>query len=594
MTSSKDFVFDEFEKPYQLSFEKLLEMAKTFEDKGDVAKAITCYNIALGKTDDKNTKINIYEKLLEYYLNDVNPKRAIKILTNLLSLNPKNGNYYKQLIGILLEHDKVDRAKKLADIAYNVTQDKYFREIFEDKAQLYKVEEMEYDDITINLLYNLFNGREGVYARQWKNQKGDCGYIPVYEPLSEKVIKNHLQGNISVGIYQLRIDSTVTWMVFDVDVAKYALKNVLTDEKKWAEMQSLLNKQARLVQEECNKFNIYTYLEDSGYKGRHCWIFFDKPVPSRIAKKFGDLLVENIDRVSPDIVVEVFPKQNFVRKDGLGNLVKMPLGIHLKSGKRSFFYNEKGKIKDLNEYLKNVKRVSQKDLINYLSYYKVKENFDIVEKHQIKPAEKVELPVYVQKYIPENDEELQYILYKCPVLKSIYKKALNQNELSADEIVVLTHTLGYLEEGPNAVNYIFSKCYNISSDKFLKSKLNGNPISCAKIRSRLPETTSKVDCNCLFDENLGAYPSPVLHLKKKFLDKSKFIKANLDMVNIQHIIEEYLKIKKEFFEIKRLLTHYEEIFAKLFEEAGVNEINTPSGTLVKVEENGKTTFSIKL
>jgi len=580
---------------FSFGYNELLKHAEFAEKEGDISKAITCYNLALNKTTDINEKISIYEKLLEYYLNDVNPKRAIKVLLDLISLDDKNPIYYKQLIGILLEYNKIDKAKRFADIAYKVTKDKYFLDIFAEKEKEFSIEQIRYDELTINLLYNLFNGREGVYAKQWKDQKGNSGYIPVREPLSEKVIKNHLQGNITIGIYQLRMDSTINWMVFDIDIAKYALKKVLSDDKKWNEFQNLLNKQALLIQQECNKFGIECCLEDSGYKGRHCWIFFKNPIPARIAKRFGDFLIEKIKRVSPDIVIEVFPKQNFVKKDGLGNLVKMPLGIHLVTGKRSFFYDSKNsKITNLNDFLKNIKKADKKNLIEYLSYHKIKENYDIEEKSQIVPSQKIEMPVYVQKYLPENDEELQYILYKCPVLKNLYDKALNYGELTDDEIIVVTHTLGYLQDGPNAANYIFSKCYNVPKEKFLKSKLNGNPISCAKIRMRLPEITSKVNCNCIFDENLGMYPTPILHLKKKILDKSDFIQANLESISVQQSIDEYLKIKKEFFELKRLLEVYERKFAKLFEEAGVDEIDTPTGKLVKVEKDGKITFNIKL
>ena len=74
---------------------------------------------------------------------------------------------------------------------------------------------------------DLFSGREGAYARQWANEKNETGYTPVREHFSPKVAKNHLLGNYTVGIYQLRINGTVNWAAFDVDLNK----------KYWQQMQ---------------------------------------------------------------------------------------------------------------------------------------------------------------------------------------------------------------------------------------------------------------------------------------------------------------------------------------------------------------------
>src|SRR5205823_9529374 len=84
--------------------------------------------------------------------------------------------------------------------------------------------------------------------------------------------------------------------------------------------------------------------------------------------------------------------------------------------------------------------------------------------------------------------------------------------LSHEEQLVLIHTLGHLEGGPQAVNYLFSKCLDIGPEKFLKDRLKGNPVSCPSIRKKIGHITRRVPCNCPFDFAPDRYPTPVLHL----------------------------------------------------------------------------------
>ncbi|MDA3880221.1 MAG: hypothetical protein PF436_07535 [Prolixibacteraceae bacterium] len=97
-------------------------------------------------------------------------------------------------------------------------------------------------DEKINLYLSLFIGRTDVYAKRWENKKKDkSGYSPVctnewipglcnkpkvkcsqcpnreHEPLNEKVIENHLKGQIVVGLYPLLTDETCHFLAIDFD-----------------------------------------------------------------------------------------------------------------------------------------------------------------------------------------------------------------------------------------------------------------------------------------------------------------------------------------------------------------------------------------
>lgn len=60
---------------------------------------------------------------------------------------------------------------------------------------------------------HLFAGREDIYARQWCDSRGKVGYSPVRAPLTYQVIKEHISGNITVGVYPIRVDNTVKFLL---------------------------------------------------------------------------------------------------------------------------------------------------------------------------------------------------------------------------------------------------------------------------------------------------------------------------------------------------------------------------------------------
>jgi hypothetical protein len=76
----------------------------------------------------------------------------------------------------------------------------------------------EFTDGDVVRFVHLFAGRENVHARQWVGAGGETGYAPVREPFTVQVARNHLLGGITVGIYRLRLDDTVTLFARDVDI----------------------------------------------------------------------------------------------------------------------------------------------------------------------------------------------------------------------------------------------------------------------------------------------------------------------------------------------------------------------------------------
>lgn len=164
--------------------------------------------------------------------------------------------------------------------------------------------------ITPKQLNILFINRNDVYSVQQPNG----GYYIVKNKIDANIIKQHLAGEITIGIYCLDTENNIKWGCIDLDGTDL----------------TLLRRESEIIY---NTFKPFPrMLEFSGRRGYHVWLFFNP----KITASFGKQLIKSrLTRINQNHH-EIFPKQvtlDSTRK--YGNLVKLPCGIHLKSGKRS-------------------------------------------------------------------------------------------------------------------------------------------------------------------------------------------------------------------------------------------------------------------
>jgi len=191
-------------------------------------------------------------------------------------------------------------------------------------------------DEKIKLFRGLFRGREDVYAVRWESPDGRKGYSPKSErdwkayyaakredrqrvdketrkclPLTDEVIRAHLTGEITVGVYPLLLDETCWFLAADFD------------KQTWQE-----DAMAFLVS--CREWDIPAALERSrSGKGGHIWIFFDRAISAAQARRLGcALLTRTMERrhqIGLDSYDRFFPNQDTMPKGGFGNLIALPL-----------------------------------------------------------------------------------------------------------------------------------------------------------------------------------------------------------------------------------------------------------------------------
>lgn len=177
----------------------------------------------------------------------------------------------------------------------------------------------------IALYRTLFAGRDDVYARRWESaSQGTSGWSPAhrgfrgtprdqreYLPLSDDVVRGHLEGRETVGLYPLLLDDTCQLLVCDFDQATWQLD-------------------AQAYVEAADAVGVPTAVEVSrSGAGAHVWTFFTAPVSASRARAMGASLLREaiarrgeLDLASYD---RFLPSQDHLPERGFGNLVALPL-----------------------------------------------------------------------------------------------------------------------------------------------------------------------------------------------------------------------------------------------------------------------------
>jgi len=310
---------------------------------------------------------------------------AVRFLQKTIEIDPTFSKAY-QMLGFIYQKLKLNGISQMfLKRAGNLDQ-----EVINDFDQSVNFNEFENIDLMNEEVINqtkcskivsLFSGREGIYARELIDSKGKIFYLPVKEPLKEEQIKNHLKGEVTLAIYTTRIDNTVTFLVIDIDIKKNVWEQYADEEEKRRDLELKVEEYAKNIISFCKKMNVPIYLENTGGRGMHCWIFFSEPIEAKKARDFAKLILKKVGPPPDQIVREIFPKQDFVPKEALGSLIRLPLGINKKTGRRSFFIDENGNpFPNQLEFLDTIKTFSKPEQ---------KEVSEVITKEELPNEEKL-------------------------------------------------------------------------------------------------------------------------------------------------------------------------------------------------------------
>ncbi len=170
-------------------------------------------------------------------------------------------------------------------------------------------------NVLADILKHTFIQRDDLYARQ----RTDGRYTCVREPLQSRHLIAHLQGKLTLGAYLLDRESRGRFFVLDGD-----------DEQEWVQLS--------YIAQQLHRHNIATYLEQSR-RGGHLWFFFDQPRSGLEIRTLGQGLMKLFGTTT----LELYPKQP-VLTGSVGSLIRLPFGIHRKSGQRYGFVDLGGRL----------------------------------------------------------------------------------------------------------------------------------------------------------------------------------------------------------------------------------------------------------
>lgn len=226
-------------------------------------------------------------------------------------------------------------------------------------------------DAVARLLGERFLSRKDVRAVQHRNG----AYTPEKATWVYGDLKRHVRGEVSLGHYLVNPDGKTKLFAFDIDLDKWSTwgdaplctrpecqkpgvpEHNQHPREVWlgapSEYQQVLRRQLRalgegLVERAHRVLEIPCALAYSGSKGVHVYGFTGLSSASNVRAAAHELLAGHVyHRLRGDnfwkhddeyqaLTIEVFPKQDEVAADGLGNLMRLPLGRNLKGGEAFF------------------------------------------------------------------------------------------------------------------------------------------------------------------------------------------------------------------------------------------------------------------
>ena len=270
----------------------------------------------------------------------------------------------------------------------------------------------EITDEMASQFYARFWGRMDVFARRNVNRTtGAAGYytqcenfwtdvcpkknrekiacskcqFQVYKKLKKFDIINHLAGKSDngsdvIGVYPLLKDNTCRFLVFDFD-------NHEKDAEKidFANQDDAWKEEVRAMVEICKLNGIEPLVERSrSGRGAHVWIFFEKPIPAKLARQFGFALLdkgaEQVNLKSFRYYDRMLPMQDTLKEGELGNLIALPLqGLALRNGNSAFVDNNFNAYPDQWSVLMCAPRLSKQFLEEKLHEWKPDALLPIIE-----------------------------------------------------------------------------------------------------------------------------------------------------------------------------------------------------------------------
>ena len=433
------------------------------------------------------------------------------------------------------------------------------------------------DAMYINKYLEFFKGRNNAYARGYNEKGGQRGYYLINMELSYTEVESMINLRNSIGVLPLDKDNKTGFIVIDIDIDKRVIIESGDDGVTFNNMLERAKNYAFDIKNLLKENGNNSYVEFSGYKGYHIWIFFKKKENNREAISYLSSITKKI-KEPKGINVEFIPSMEYSDNE----IIKLPLSYHEITNRQAVFLNEEGK-----PFANQIEFIAGMIKNEGISLELNSENEENCEEYT-DAAEKKDIGDF-PNYITE-------VYDKCSIIKSIVDKSINDNYINHFERNALLYVFGHVsEEGREFLHFVISKCinYNFEVTEGFISRIKEKPVSCQKLKMRFQGYYDDKKCNCVFEEYPVFYASPVIfafELEPEKVTRPDYVDRGIRIAEISKVNEkismnklvgrfiELVKSKKEIEnELNRCKEEIENIFAKM----GENEFETDCGKLIK-------------
>lgn len=481
-------------------------------------------------------------------------------------------------------------------------------------------EEIELSTDGMARYMELFIGREDIYALNEMTDSGRRICREVQEPLFPEVARAHLSSEKIVSTYIQRSNSTVKYLVIDLDISK----GILLQQEEGI-LEEYMEKCLRIADKfrrEFQHMGINSYLEKSGCRGFHVWVFFDEWIPVRYVNMLTDLIDSRVVQVwsNSGIQVEYFPNKTRLRNGKKGQCIKLPLGIHPRTGKRSCFVTETGEpYWPQQEVIDGIVRYPLHALKKAIASGRNEKTMGIdgqSRQQQGKTQQAWDGSGNAGKDLEGFEvmhDAVRKVLEECNLMRYLCQKARKTCYLTHYERLSILYVFGHIgAEGKEFVHKVMSFTMNYSehvTQKFIM-RCPEKPVSCIKLREQYKRISAEIGCTCRFRRTKHCYPSPVLHALQKSeentsvtmplsrtvpADKQKIMKNEINTASrAQEIAEKLIELRKQKQSLDKAVRKCEQELAVLFDDNVTDSMEIKIGLLVRKKEGDKVEWRIEL
>jgi len=385
-------------------------------------------------------------------------------------------------------------------------------------------------------------------------------YMPREGKLDVAAFRTLLREKKEFAVPAMNKGGSCSFAIFDIDINREIILIHGDDGKTFTQLSEQALAVAKQLTERLAAMGVKGYIEFSGYKGYHVWIFWKKPISLSKQKVFFKQACETIE-APIGLHIEKFPICNDNQK------IKLPFSHHVISGKQAMFID------------------ACTDPIAFI---------ETIERSEY-PSE---APVGKPHVVKEQGTpiHIQAIYSQCHIVRSIVDKAKSNQFIGYHERMALLHVFQCLgKDGADFIHSTMRQCINYSFEVTQNHIDRCNlpyPIGCKKLSDRFEDTCSKSGCTCNFS-NAGMYPSPVIHAVRvqphcfslpRQVERTGHFKQAPVKESVDDALRRLIDLNKKDYELRQQRGICNGQIESLFSRNDLTEIQTPQGLLIKNEE----------